>query len=81
MDPNERNRDRDAIGSVSAGVFEASMGRAVRTLQYVFWAIPGMRPRATKRNVLVVLVGLLALGIVLSVALGLDVQQWIPLAK
>ncbi|EMA38065.1 hypothetical protein [Halococcus hamelinensis] len=80
MDPNERNRDRSAVGSVSAGVFEASVGTAVTTLRYVFWSIPGMRPRATKRNVLVVLVGLLALGVVLSVALDLNIQQWIPLA-
>jgi hypothetical protein len=74
MDSNERNRDHNAISSISRDIFEASTGRAVTTLQYVFWSIPGIRPRATKRNVLVVLVGLLALGVVLSVALSLGIE-------
>jgi hypothetical protein len=74
MDSNERNRDHNVISSVSAAVFEARMESVVTTLRYVFWSIPGIRPRATKRNVLVVLIGLLALGVVLSVALSLGIE-------
>lgn len=38
----------------------------LKSMQYAFTAFPGMKPKAVKRNVLMVLLYLLILGIIIS---------------
>ena len=76
MDRNERNRDSSVLLPVSQWTLRKASERALTTLRYAFWSLPGIQPRATKRNVLIVLLGLLLLGVVLSLAPRAGVQRW-----
>jgi hypothetical protein len=68
MDEKE-HRDREH-GPTVDGEFAATGNGPLGGARRLFWSVPGIRPRATKRNVLVVLGYLFVVGLVLAL-LGL----------
>ena len=63
---------RGAADAVSCGATDLTMFRKRTVWRYVRWLfllIPGMKPRAVKRNVLVALLYLLLFGLSVSVVL------------
>lgn len=72
----KRRHDREcgpALDSEFAATSDGPLGGARR----LFWSVPGIRPRATKRNVLVVLGYLFAVGLLLAL-LGLAGIELLP---
>ncbi len=73
----DENRHCDRDGAMEGDMFAATESRPLDGVRRLFWSAPGIRPRATKRNVLVVLGYLFVVGLLLAV-LGMVGVELLP---